>query len=54
MAKDKSVLWVCSKRLNARDIYNTSYAMFYLKCKIVRTCDFCDINPLKGFKINSR
>jgi len=29
------------------------YAMFYLKCKIFRTCDFCDRNPLKGFKINS-
>jgi len=29
-------------------------AMFYLKFKIVRTCDFCDRNPLKGFKINSR
>jgi len=29
-------------------------AMFYLKCKIVRTCDFCDRNPLQGFKINSR
>jgi len=28
--------------------------MFYLKCKLFRTCDFCDINPLKGFKINSR
>jgi len=28
-------------------------AMFYLNCKIVRTCDFCDINPLKVFKINS-
>jgi len=27
--------------------------MFYLKCKIVRTCDFCDRNPLNGFKINS-
>jgi len=26
----------------------------YGKCKIVRTCDFCDRNPLKGFKINSR
>ena len=25
-------------------------AMFYLKCKIVRTCDFCDKNPLNGFK----
>jgi len=29
-------------------------AMFYLKCKIVRTCDFCDRNSLKGVKINSR
>jgi len=29
-------------------------AMFYLKCKIVRTCVFCDKNPLKGFKIYSR
>ena len=28
-------------------------AMFYLKCKIVRTCDFCDKNPLNGFKNNS-
>jgi len=28
--------------------------VLYLKCKIVRTRDFCDINPLKGFKINSR
>jgi len=28
--------------------------MFYLKFKIVRTCDFCDVNPLKGIKINSR
>jgi len=25
-------------------------AMLYLKCKIVRICDFCDKNPLKGFK----
>jgi len=29
-------------------------AIFYLKCKIVCTCDFCDKNPLKGVKINSR
>jgi len=29
-------------------------AMFYLKCKIVRACDFCDRYPFKGFKINSR
>jgi len=29
-------------------------AMFYLKCKIIRSCDLCDRNPLKGFKINSR
>jgi len=29
-------------------------AMFHLKCKIVPTCDFCDGNPLKGFKINSQ
>jgi len=28
-------------------------AMFYIWYKIVRTCDFCDRNPLKGFKINS-
>ena len=27
-------------------------AMFYLKCKLVRTCDFCDKNPLNGFKNN--
>jgi len=29
-------------------------AMYYLKCKIVHACDFCDRNPLKRFKINSR
>ena len=29
-------------------------AMFYLKCKVVRTCDFCDKNPLNGFKNNSQ
>jgi len=28
-------------------------AMLYLKCKIICTCDFCDREPLKGFKINS-
>jgi len=31
----------------------STIARFYLKCKIVRTRDFCDINPLNGFKINS-
>jgi len=29
-------------------------AMFYLKYKLVRTCDFCDRNPLKDFEIKSR
>jgi len=29
-------------------------AMFYLKCKIVCTCNICDRNPLNGFKINSQ
>jgi len=30
-------------------------AMCYFKCKLARgtTCDFCDRNPLNGFKINS-
>jgi len=28
-------------------------AMLYLKCKIVRTCDFYNRNLLNGFKINS-
>jgi len=29
-------------------------AVFYFKCKIDRTWDFCDRSPLKGFKINFR
>jgi len=42
--------------LQSWDIYTRTrtIAMFYLKCKSVRICDFCDTNPLKGFKIKSR